>query len=198
MRVLGIDPGTWATGVGLVENQRGKMECLHYETLLLRGRAGATNLPKRLKKLYDSLNEILKVYQPDVMALEDVFFGLDFSAAVRIGEARAMAILAATHFDIEVAEYAPTHIKKSVAGNGRASKVQIQYMVRQLLKLKENPPPDAADALAVAICHCHYAGRPSGLLARRDRPAKIPSLLQRNLGKWAGRPAPSARTGVHV
>ncbi len=155
MRVLGIDPGTWKTGVGVVVLDKGSLRALHYETLVLQRSQGHLSLAKRLKKLYDSLIEIFRIYRPDVVALEDIFYSLNFLTAVRIGEARAVAILAATHFDILVAEYSPARIKKAISGNGQASKVQMQFMVRQLLKLKENPPPDAADALAVAICHCH-------------------------------------------
>ncbi len=157
MRVLGIDPGTWRTGIGIVEFEKQKFKPLHYETLVLQKRKGELDLARRLKKLYDALTEVLKIYHPDVMAIEEVFFGLDFSAAVRIGEARAVAMLAATHFNIEVAEYAATRIKQAVTGNGHANKVQIQFMMRHLLNLKEKPPADAADALAVAICHCHLA-----------------------------------------
>jgi len=157
MRILGVDPGTWKTGVGVVDFEGGRYKLLHYEVLQLQGKSqkDRLDLPKRLKKIYDNLVEIFKIFKPDVMALEDVFYGLDFKAAVRIGEARAVAVLAATGFDIKVAEYSPTQIKSAISGNGRASKIQIQYMVRHLLKLRENPPSDAADALAAAICHCH-------------------------------------------
>ena len=169
MRVLGIDPGTWKTGIAVVEFEKQKIRPLHYETLVLQKNKGTLGLAPRLKKLYDALTEVLKIYQPDVVALEDVFFGLDFSAAVRIGEARAVAMLAATHFNVDVSEYSPTHIKQAVTGNGRADKVQVQFMVKHLLKLKEKPAADAADALAVAISHCHCARAKSGL----KQPEKI-------------------------
>jgi crossover junction endodeoxyribonuclease RuvC len=154
MRVLGIDPGTWKAGIGLVDLEGGKLTSPHYETLVLQKAAGGIPLAKRLQKIYDSLGEVLKIYKPDVMALEDVFYSQSFSSAVRIGEARAIAILAATHHGISVAEYLPTRVKQAISGNGRAAKNQVQFMVRHLLGLRENPPPDAADALAVAICHC--------------------------------------------
>ncbi|HNV86765.1 MAG TPA: crossover junction endodeoxyribonuclease RuvC [Candidatus Omnitrophota bacterium] len=157
MRVLGVDPGTWRTGVGILDFEKGACNPVHYEVLWLQGKSKKDyqELSKRLRKIHDSLTEVFKIYKPDVMALEDVFYGQDFKAAVRIGEARAVAILAATEFDVRVSEYSPTQVKSAVCGNGRASKIQIQYMVRHLLKLRENPPADAADALAVAICHCH-------------------------------------------
>mgnify|MGYP001439691307 CR=1 FL=1 len=157
MRVLGVDPGTWKTGIAIVDFDKGKYVPVHYETLTLQTKIlkGRVSLPKRLKKIYDNLIEVLKIYNPSVMAIEDVFYSRNFAAAVRIGEARAVAILAATAHNVEVAEYAPTAVKSAVAGNGRASKVQMQYMVRHLLGLRENPPQDSADALAIAICHCH-------------------------------------------
>lgn len=158
MRVLGVDPGTWTTGIGVVQEERGGITPVHYETLAFRRtspRDGMRNgLAGRLKAIYDGLVEVIKIFQPDVMSLESVFFNKDFSAAVRIGEVRAVAMLAASHFHVEVAEYAPAVVKKAVVGNGQASKAQIQYMVKQLLHLRESPVQDAADALAVAICHC--------------------------------------------
>lgn len=153
MRILGIDPGTWKMGIGVVEKDAQGYRATHYETLLLKGPRDHFTLAQRLKKIYDGLNEIFKIYQPDVVALEDLFYAQNFQAACRIGEARAVAILAATNFDIKVAEYAPTRVKQAISGSGKASKIQIQYMVRHLLKLKENPASDAADALAVALCH---------------------------------------------
>ncbi|MBI4549977.1 MAG: crossover junction endodeoxyribonuclease RuvC [Candidatus Omnitrophica bacterium] len=154
MRVLGIDPGTWKAGIGIVDLDNGKMNSPHYETLVLQKNRGGVPLAKRLQKIYDILGEVLKIYKPDVMALEDVFYSQSFSSAVRIGEARAVAILAATNHGVSVAEYLPTRVKQAISGNGRAAKNQVQFMVRHLLGLRENPPPDAADALAVAICHC--------------------------------------------
>ena len=165
MRVLGVDPGTMRTGVAVIAFEEGSLKPLHFETLDLRsvGRDGArggkrrSGLARRLKEIHDALTEIFKIYQPTVLALEGIFYGENFTTAVRIGEARATAILVATLFDVEVAEYSPAEVKKSVAGNGRASKSQIQYMVKQLLRLAETPREDEADALAVAICHCHAA-----------------------------------------
>jgi crossover junction endodeoxyribonuclease RuvC len=171
MLVLGIDPGTWKTGVGVVDFQKAGLVSRHYETLVLKKDRENLSLAKRLQKLYDNLLQIIKIYQPDVLALENIFYGLNFNSAVRIGEARAVAILAATHFNIAVAEYTPTHIKKAIVGNGQASKTQIQFMVRHLLNLKENPPTDAADALAAAICHCQSLQSKKGAFLEKRIPA---------------------------
>lgn len=161
MRVLGVDPGTWKTGIGVIDLEKGKYRLVHFETLTLQTPAlkGRVPLAKRLKKIHGNLTEVLKIFKPEVMALENVFYGLSFSAAVRIGEARAIAILAATDFNVDIMEYSPAEVKNAVTGNGRASKVQMQFMVRHLLGLRENPPQDSADALALAICHCHLMGK---------------------------------------
>lgn len=131
------------------------LKAVHYETLVFERGAKRLSRAERLKRIYENLLEVLKIYQPDAVALEDVFYGVSFPSSVRIGEARAVALLAAANFNVEISEYSPARIKKAVSGNGQASKIQVQYMVRHLLGLRENPETDAADALAAAICHCH-------------------------------------------
>ena len=101
--------------------------------------------------------EVLKIYRPDVAVIESVFFHKDVKAAVKIGEARSVAILAARELSIAVEEYSPARIKQAVCGNGRATKSQVQFMIKQLLSLNMVPPPDSADALAIAICHIHHS-----------------------------------------
>lgn len=152
MRILGVDPGTWNTGVGVIEARGNRYELVHCEVISLPKK---TALPQRLKKIYYSLGEVIRIYRPAVLALENVFYGKDIQAMVRIGEGRACAILAASDSAMEVAEYPPARIKQAVSGNGRATKEQIQQMVRRLLKMDEAAPSDASDALAVAICHFH-------------------------------------------
>ena len=110
---------------------------------------------KRLKLIFDEICKIIEQYSPDVIALEDIFFGKNFSSAVKIGEVRGIAILAATNYNIAVFDYPPAVVKKSIIGYGTAAKSQIQKMVVNLLRLKELPTNDASDALAVAICHSH-------------------------------------------
>jgi len=110
-------------------------------------------LPDRLKEIFESVQSFIARFHPDVVSLENVFFGKDVRSLVKIGEARACAMLAAAEKKIPVMEYPPARIKQAISGNGRASKIQIQQMVRHLLHLKETPLVDAADALAVALCH---------------------------------------------
>ena len=154
MRILGIDPGTLKTGVGIIEPQGSSYKLIHFE--VIKPPAKQT-IVQRLGFIYRVLTEVIRKYQPEVLALENVFFAKDIQATVKIGEARACAMLAASAAGIDVVEYPPARVKQSVAGNGRATKDQIQRMVKILLNLKELPPEDGADALAVAICHWHSA-----------------------------------------
>jgi crossover junction endodeoxyribonuclease RuvC len=162
-RVAGVDPGTIRTGIGVIQrDESGRIAMVHAETISVNPKRP---LPERLREIYGQLKQVLAVYRPDVLALESVFFSKDFKAAVKIGEARAVAMLAAMDQSIEVAEYMPTRVKEAVSGNGRAAKEQVQFMVKQLLRLKVDVPPDSADALAIALCHMQYASR-SSLLSR--------------------------------
>jgi len=152
MKILGVDPGTHRTGVGLIEAQGNRYHLIHAE-VLEGGKSPA--LSNRLHKIHQSLLKVIKSYQPDILALENVFYHKDVRALVKIGEARACAMLAASEAGISVVEYPPARVKQAVSGNGRATKEQIQHMIKVLLNLKALPPPDSADALAVAICHLH-------------------------------------------
>ena len=164
MKVLGVDPGTWRTGAGLIEGQGNRYRLLYYETIAVRKKS---TLLERLSQIYRALLKIIQQNLPDVLALENVFYAKDVSATIRLGEARACAMLAACESGVGVVEYSPARVKQSVSGNGRASKEQVQHMVKTLLNLKEVPPPDSADALAVAICHLHSSGSPLLNLPRK-------------------------------
>ena len=150
MRVLGIDPGTYRMGVGILEAQGSRYELVAFESVQI---SKKLSLPERLKEIRKSVGDFIGRYTPDVVALENVFFGKDVRALVKIGEARAAAMLAAAERALPVIEYPPARVKEAISGNGRASKIQVQQMVKHLLKLKTAPPVDAADALAVAFCH---------------------------------------------
>ena len=152
MRILGVDPGTWRTGVGVIESEGPKYRYLHCESISVKSKI---SLPPRLVQIHRALCEIIQKFRPDILALENVFFGKDVQAMVKIGEARACAMLAASASGLDVIEYPPARVKQSVTGNGRATKEQIQHMVKTLLSLKTLPENDSADALAVAICHAH-------------------------------------------
>ena len=156
MRVLGIDCGTEYTGYGVVElRPDDKLICLACGAVKLSPR---TAMPARLATIFDRLGAIILEYRPDRVAIEDVFYALNVKSALKLGQVRGVAMLAASSAGLEVAEYSPLSIKSAVVGYGRAEKLQVQHMVTRLLNLAEIPePPDAADALAIAICHLHTA-----------------------------------------
>ena len=110
-----------------------------------------------LKQIYDQLSVIITEYAPDAVALEDIFYGKNVKSLVKLAQARGVIILAASHRDTPLYEYTPLEVKKATVGYGRAEKGQVQHMVRAILSLQEIPPPDASDALAVAICHANFS-----------------------------------------
>ncbi len=154
MRVLGIDCGTEYTGYGVVElSASSELLCLLCGAIKL---SPSESLPLRLSRIFDRLGEIIQEHHPDHVAIEDIFYAVNVKSALKLGQVRGVAMLAAASAGLEVAEYSPLSIKSAVVGYGRAEKHQVQYMVRQLLNLEEIPEPaDAADALAIAICHLH-------------------------------------------
>jgi crossover junction endodeoxyribonuclease RuvC len=157
MRVLGIDCGGEYTGYGVVEmHPSSKLTCLACGAIKLSPRQ---TLPQRLSQIYQQLGQIISEHQPDEVAIEDVFYALNVKSALKLGQVRGVAMLAAAAAGLEVAEYSPLTIKSSVVGYGRAEKQQVQQMVTRLLDLAQAPEPmDASDALAIAICHLHTAG----------------------------------------
>lgn len=154
MLVLGIDPGTATTGYGLVrEDAGGQLIAIDYGVVLT-----SSKLPmsKRLLEIYRQLKDIAFLHRPDAAAVEKLFFQTNVRTAITVGQGRGVAILALAEANIPVAEYTPLEIKQSVVGYGNADKNQVQQMIRALLNMKDIPrPDDAADALAVAVCHIH-------------------------------------------
>ncbi|MBV8774184.1 MAG: crossover junction endodeoxyribonuclease RuvC [Deltaproteobacteria bacterium] len=151
MRVIGVDPGNATTGFGVVE----RSSCLQYVGAgTVRGR-GPVSRPQRLATIYQDLLRVLDRFSPDVMSLERSFVAVNVQSAFALGEARAVAMLAAAHRGLDVFEYTPTDVKLSVAGYGRADKHQVKYMVGRTLMLNEarELADDATDALAIALCH---------------------------------------------
>ena len=159
MRVFGIDCGTEFTGYGVVE-----MDHTSRNPCLIHCAAGTIRLnrkektPQRLAQVYAELTALMTLHTPDCVAIEEVFFSANAKSALKLGQVRGVAMLAAATCNLPVAEYAPLTIKSSVTGYGLAAKEQVQFMVTRLLSL-DCPPdsPDAADALAIAICHLHTA-----------------------------------------
>lgn len=152
MRILGIDPGTGTTGYGIID-VAGNRLC-HVDNGIIRTRSGDP-LPIRLKAIYDGLTAILKEFSPQAVAVEQVFLAKNPKAALTLGHARGTAVLSAVNLDMEVFEYSALQVKSAVVGYGHAGKHQVQQMVKALLNLPEVAQEDAADALAVAICHAN-------------------------------------------
>lgn len=152
-RILGIDPGSRTTGFGIIEQIHPKDKPI----CLLGGcvRLTAKDMPDRLSKLFDEIREIVKMFNPTVLAIEQIFVHKSAHSALKLGQARGVAIAAAVGAGLPVFEYAPRQIKQAIVGKGSADKHQIQHMIQILLSLTQKPQSDAADALAVALCHFH-------------------------------------------
>jgi len=149
--ILGIDPGTAATGYGGVRRKNGRMSLV--ECGVIRTSAGEP-LSDRIREICEEVDGLLARFGPSVMGVEDVFQGKNVKSALTLGHARGAILLAGSMRDTEIAEYTPAEIKKAVVGTGRATKDQVAFMVQQQLRLKEPPSPsDAADGVAAALCH---------------------------------------------
>jgi len=165
MRILGIDPGTIVLGYGLIESRRDEMSLVHFDTIKCKARS---DMSERLLFLYDELTAVVLKYKPDVLAVETPFVGENVKSALAIGKAQAVVLLIAAQNKKPIYEYSPAQIKHHVADYGASSKEQMQEMVKMLLDLDEVPQPnDAADALAVAICHL-MESRLRGIIAESE------------------------------
>jgi len=155
MRILGIDPGTASVGYGVIEEQDGQVVMVDCGVIKTAPSDGTT--AERLQIIFVELNKLLDIFQPDSAAVEELFFGRNITTAIKVGQARGVLLLALANASIPVAEYSPPKIKEAVSGYGKASKQQVQYMVKNLLNLEEIPrPDDAADGLAVALTHYQW------------------------------------------
>lgn len=153
MKIIGIDPGIAILGYGIVEYNNNKFKIIDYGVITTTPKF---KLPERLEIIYDSLEKILEEHNPDAVAFEELFFNQNAKTALVVGHARGTAVLCAQKKKLNIYEYTPLQVKQAVVGYGRAEKKQVQLMVKMLLNLKEIPKPDdAADALAIAICHGH-------------------------------------------
>ena len=164
MRILGIDPGYGITGFGLVDAQRGQFQLL---------RCGAITTPAgmdfsaRLEIIYEDMRQLLKVAQPDVVAIEELFFGHNVTTGIGVAQSRGVILLAVRQAGVPVYQYKPMQVKQAVVGYGNATKHQVQDMTKRLLRLQAMPKPDdAADAIAIALCHGRSA---TSLLARAQK-----------------------------
>ncbi|HYJ45833.1 MAG TPA: crossover junction endodeoxyribonuclease RuvC [Pyrinomonadaceae bacterium] len=173
MRVLGIDPGSETTGWGVVEGEARRYRLVEYGTVKAPPRE---RFSARLLKISDGIEAVIEKHKPDVCSVEEAFYATNVKVALKLGQVRGVILLAAERAEIEIHEYSPRLIKQTVVGYGNAEKHQVQEMVRVLLSLKAVPEPhDAADALAIAICHFHHAGAKDRILAA-DARVKLSSL----------------------
>ncbi len=176
MRVLGIDPGSEITGWGVVEGDGDgrKYHLIEFGALRL---SSAANFPARLLRISRGLEDVISRFKPDACAIEEAFYAANPKVTLKLGQVRGVALLTAEAAALQIGEYSPRLIKQTVAGYGNAEKHQIQEMVRVLLSLKSVPEPhDAADALAVAICHFHHVGVRERLLAADTRVKLNPTV----------------------
>ena len=150
-RILGIDPGSRLTGFGVLDFAGDTPTYVTCGTV----KSQKGTFPDRLKQIFESVGEIVAEYEPEIIAIETVFMARNAGSALKLGQARGAAMVAATNNQVPVAEYSARQIKQSVVGTGAADKTQVQHMVASILKLPGTPQADAADALAVAICHAH-------------------------------------------
>ncbi len=164
MLVLGIDPGAATTGYGIVANARSGVLAHHGHGVI---KTPAGEEPhRRLAMIYEELSALIRETKPDVVALEELFFKNNITTGIAVAQARGVMLLAVAHADLPVASYKPAQVKQAVVGVGRATKQQVQFMTKTLLGLADVPKPDdAADGLAVAICHVHRGPAESRLLS---------------------------------
>lgn len=158
LRVLGIDPGTATTGFGVLEGQAGAGGELHLLDYGAIRTAPGQPMPERLADLHASLQELIALHRPQAMAVEELFFSSNVTTALTVGQARGVILLAGAQAGIAIAEYKPMQVKLAITGYGGADKRQVQEMLRLTLRLAETPrPDDAADAIAIALCHLQTA-----------------------------------------
>ncbi len=149
--ILGIDPGTATMGWGVIRQEGNRLSYVQHGAVTT---PSQWEMPRRLSRLFDGVTELVKGYRPETVAVEELFFNTNVTTAITVGQARGVVLLAAYRAGIEVAEYTPLQVKQAITSYGRAEKQQVQEMVKSLLRLREIPKPDdAADGLAIAVCH---------------------------------------------
>ena len=164
MRILGIDPGIATVGFGLVESEKNKVRLIRCGVITT---PAHTSLASRLALLYNDLNELLDAFKPDAVSIEELFFNTNITTGIAVAHGRGVILLACQHAGVAIYEYTPLQVKQAVVGYGRAEKRQVMEMVRRICGLAAAPrPDDAADAVALALCHARSS---TSLLARRER-----------------------------
>jgi len=151
INILGIDPGSRITGFGIIALESRKISYITSGCIRLEKQA----LPQRLLEIFNSINLLIKEFQPAEFAIEKVFISKNVDSALKLGQARGSAIVAAAQNHLNISEYSPNEVKQAIVGKGHADKTQVQHMIKVLLNLPISPQSDAADALAIALCHAH-------------------------------------------
>ncbi|BAU76071.1 crossover junction endodeoxyribonuclease RuvC [Metapseudomonas furukawaii] len=169
--ILGIDPGSRITGYGVVRDTGRGCEYVASGCI----RTGAGELHERLQIVFRGVGEVIRTYEPVTMGIERVFMARNADSALKLGQARGAAIVAAAEAGLEIAEYTASQVKQAIAGTGGADKQQVQMMVMHLLKLVQKPQIDASDALAIALCHAHHRQSliPHGLATAKRRGGRL-------------------------
>jgi len=181
MRVLGIDPGSRRTGYGLVEGGGNRFICLEHGEAVPPARLG---LPRRIHAIVQRVGEVMDRVRPDCVAVEEAFYHESVRSTLVLGHVRGALLVAAVQRDLAIAEYSPREVKLSVAGTGGAAKEQVSFMVRRLLGLRGALPVDAADALAVALCHLHRERRSAPAARAMSAVAlRLEALLARRVAR---------------
>ena len=168
MRILGIDPGYGITGFGIVDAQRNNFRLLQYGAITT---PPGTDFPARLQMIYNDMVELLRLAKPDCVAIEELFFGQNVTTGIGVAQSRGVILLAVQQAGIPIYQYKPMQVKQSVVGYGNATKHQVQDMTKRILHLQATPKPDdAADAIAIALCHARSS---TSLLARCNEKLKM-------------------------
>lgn len=161
LKILGIDPGSIICGYGVIEQNNNKHTLVEYG--VIRAKKLHDDLPSRIKEIFERLQKVIERTNPDIAVFESTFYAKNAQSLMKLSHARAVAILAAKLAEIEINEYSPKEVKKSVTGRGNASKEQVQFMVKKILNIEETPEFfDSTDALAAALCHCFRQNSSSG------------------------------------
>jgi crossover junction endodeoxyribonuclease RuvC len=180
MMVLGVDPGSRLTGYGIVSSEGNRVRCLQYGAISPGKGKSLPAIPERLHLIQAQLEKLVHEFSPQVMAVEGVFYATNVKSALVLGYVRGIVLLTAARCGVRLVEYSPLEVKKAVAGYGRADKLQVQKMVQLLLNLREKPQPhDAADALAIALCHTFSSGLERHSQGRWHK-LQIPQRQRRN------------------
>ena len=170
MRILGIDPGYGITGFGIVDAQRNNFQLLQYGAITT---PAGTDFPLRLQMIYNDMTELLMVAKPDAVAIEELFFGQNVTTGIGVAQSRGVILLAIQQAGVPIFQYKPMQVKQAVVGYGNATKHQVQDMTKRILHLQSIPKPDdAADAIAIALCHARSS---TSLLAKHSEQLKVKS-----------------------